>query len=261
MSKKASPFFPSPSASETEPPNLWETEAELAPEDEEMYHFLLRERGEEYARLFRAGRDAVERYVCWWQRHFKTENDMIKDLGLEPEYFSSLEEARSFLAEIEGTSSTSIVVRPYREEDVQEVVTLFTETVRRINQAHYSPEQIAAWAPLNPDMASWSARCARTTTIVAELAGTIVAFGNLEAHNHIDCLYAHHEHQREGAGTAVLAALENKARTSGKTILFADVSISARLFFTRRGFVEVKPQEVSCRGEKFVNFLMEKVLY
>lgn len=230
-------------------------------EEQAIYSFLLQERGEEYARLYREGRTEVERYVRWWQQHFSTENDKIKDLGLEPEYFSSLDDARKFLQEIGETPPPSMVVRKYRPDDTEDIVALFSETVRTINSAHYSEGQIEAWAPRNPDLESWSARFTRTFTAVADLSGKIVAFGNIEGCGHLDCLYVHHQHQGKGAATAVLEALESKVREAGKTRIVADVSITAREFFLKRGFVEIRKQEVLCRGKSFENYLMEKFLY
>jgi hypothetical protein len=71
------------------------------PKDDPVYQLLLRIRGEEYADLYLASDEERMRYITWWQSNFDTENDKIKDLGLEPEHFPSLYEAKKFLAEME----------------------------------------------------------------------------------------------------------------------------------------------------------------
>jgi putative acetyltransferase len=42
--------------------------------------------------------------------------------------------------------------------------------------------------------------------------------------------------------------------------LFTEASITAKPFFQRMGFSVVKEQEVSRRGETFINYAMEKFL-
>ncbi len=65
-----------------------------------VYELLLKHRGEEYAELYAASPEERLAYLSWWASNFDTENDQIKDLGLEPEYFSSLDEAKQFLKDI-----------------------------------------------------------------------------------------------------------------------------------------------------------------
>jgi hypothetical protein len=44
-----------------------------------------------------------------------------------------------------------IRIRPYDEKDAPEIVRLFYETIRSVNLADYSQEQVEAWAPEVPD--------------------------------------------------------------------------------------------------------------
>jgi len=65
------------------------------------YQLLLKHRGEEYAELFAATDEERMNYICWWASNYDTENDQIKNLGLEPEYFATLHEAKQFLKEMQ----------------------------------------------------------------------------------------------------------------------------------------------------------------
>lgn len=65
------------------------------------YKYLKKHRGEEYAELYAAPEEERMAYIIWWASNFDTENDQIKNLGLEPEYFPSLEAAKRFLREVE----------------------------------------------------------------------------------------------------------------------------------------------------------------
>jgi GNAT superfamily N-acetyltransferase len=82
----------------------------------------------------------------------------------------------------------------------------------------------------------------------------------LEANGHIDCFYTHASHQGQGIGTALLGAIESKSKELGLVRLFTEASITARPFFESKGFVVLAQQEVECRGQRFVNFRMEKWL-
>lgn len=69
---------------------------------EAVYKLLLRLRGEEYANLYLVAEHERLAYIHWWQEHYDTENDQIKNLGLEPEYFPNLRAAKKFLEEMEA---------------------------------------------------------------------------------------------------------------------------------------------------------------
>jgi putative acetyltransferase len=49
-------------------------------------------------------------------------------------------------------------------------------------------------------------------------------------------------------------------RRVGLTRLFTEARITARPFFEAEGFAVLAPQVVTCRGEEFVNYRMERVL-
>jgi len=105
---------------------------------------------------------------------------------------------------------------------------LFRDTVRAINSRDYTPEQVAAWAPEGMDETSWREHFVGTITVVAESDGGVVGFANLDADDHLDCLYVHHCHQGEGIGTLLLKRLEALSRERGARQLSSEVSITAR---------------------------------
>ncbi len=67
-----------------------------------------------------------------------------------------------------------IRIRPYDEKDAPEIVRLFYETIRSVNLADYSQEQVEAWAPEVPDPDAWNARLSGRRTLVAEESGEVV---------------------------------------------------------------------------------------
>lgn len=157
-------------------------------------------------------------------------------------------------------SPDSLTLRRFLPEDRESVVELFRAAVWRVNSRDYSLEQIAVWAPAQIDAEALSRRLAASFCLVAELAGQVVGFGNLESSGHLDCLYAHADFQRQGIGSALLCGLEQWAREQHLPRLFTEASITAVPFFEARGYVVLAKQQVPVRGILLTNFRMEKVL-
>ena len=151
-------------------------------------------------------------------------------------------------------------VRPYEPRDIPTIARLFTETVRSINAADYSPDQLAAWAPDPPDMKDWRRRLREHMVFVAELSSEIVGFATFEPDGHLDHLYVHRLFQRRGVASALFRRVEQEAISRGVTLIFTDVSITARPFFERAGFQMIASQRIERRGISFTNYRMGKCL-
>lgn len=151
-------------------------------------------------------------------------------------------------------------IRLFRPEDAAQLAQLFHDTVREVNLRDYSIAQVQAWSPDDLYFRDWETICAQRFTYVADLAGLIVGFGELEADGHIDCFYCHKDYQRQGIGRAIYQVIEAKARELKIDRLFTEASITAKPFFQTLGFTIVAEQQVFCRGERFTNYRMEKSL-
>ena len=151
-------------------------------------------------------------------------------------------------------------LRPYRPSDLDALLTLFTDSVRRVARRDYTEAQTHAWAPDCPDRVAWATRLRDSETLVAEEQGVIVGFATWMVNGHIDLLYVHADHQRRGIASGLLAAIEGEARARKLARLFTGASMTAQPLFEQRGFRVIAPQSVVLREEMFVNFWMEKVL-
>lgn len=151
-------------------------------------------------------------------------------------------------------------LRPYQPDDAPILLALFLDTIRRVNCRDYSPVQIAAWASDDIDTARWFGRFAGRFVPVAEESGRPVGFAELEPDGHIDRVYVSADHQGQGVGRQLLAAVLAEARRVGLARVFTEASITARPFFEAQGFVVLAPQVVTVRGVDFVNYRMERVL-
>ncbi len=151
-------------------------------------------------------------------------------------------------------------LRIYKTSDTEDIIKLFYDTVHEVNIHDYTKAQVDAWAPANIDIEVWIRRLEDKFTYVAEEGAKIIGFGQLEANGHIDCFYCHKDFQRQGVGTQILKQIESKARVLKITKLFTEASITAKPFFESKNFLVVRKQEVERRGQKFINFVMEKFI-
>lgn len=151
-----------------------------------------------------------------------------------------------------------IEVRAFRPGDAPALFTLFRDTVRRVNIRDYTEEQVRAWAPDAVDLDAWAARFAGRYVAVAERAGEIAGFVDLEEDGHVDRFYVSADHQGCGVGRALMDAVLAETNRAGHRRLFTEASVTARPFFERFGFEVVAPQTVTLHGVEFVNYRMER---
>ncbi len=151
-----------------------------------------------------------------------------------------------------------MIIREYQEADIDEISLLYYNTIHWVNSRDYNREQIEAWAPEVYDFLFWAERFEKKQVYVADDDQMVVGFTEFEASGHIDCFYVHHQWQRRGVGARLIQRIEQEADKKSVPRLFVDVSITARPFFERMGFMVVQKEEVEYRGVFFKQFHMEK---
>ncbi len=151
-------------------------------------------------------------------------------------------------------------IRLFQPQDTNRLAQLFHDTVREVNIQDYTADQVQAWAPENLHFRDWERVCSDRFTYIAEEAGEIIGFAELEPNGHIDCFYCHKDYQRRGVGTRLYQTIETKAVELGIKKLYTEASITSRTFFKSRGFGITKEQQVLVRGEKLINYAMAKDL-
>lgn len=149
-------------------------------------------------------------------------------------------------------------IRRYSSADISEMAELFYNTVHNVNSRDYTDEQTAVWAPRERDMAEWDSSFLKHDTLVAEDNGVMIGFADMDDTGYLDRLYVHCEHQREGIGTALTAALEERAKSRGIYHFTVYASITALPFFERMGYSVVFENTVERGGVKMKNYRMEK---
>lgn len=158
--------------------------------------------------------------------------------------------------------ATEIFIRNYRSEDTQALANIYYNTIHRINIKHYTQEQVDVWAPESSlDGESWAKKFLRTDPIIAVVGNKVVGFAELEPNGHIDCFYCHHEWIGRGIGSALMNEIFKRAKNFNIDRLFSEVSITAKPFFEKLGFVVLSEQLMVRKGIELTNYKMERKLY
>ena len=148
-----------------------------------------------------------------------------------------------------------MIFRKYAKTDCAELAELFYDTVHTVNAKDYTREQLNAWATGEINLEAWNKSFQAHLTVVAEMDGKIVGFGDMDKTGYLDRLYVHKDYQRRGVATAICDALEQNTKAAE---FITHASITARPFFEKRGYTVVREQQVERRGELLTNFVMRK---
>lgn len=130
-----------------------------------------------------------------------------------------------------------MIIRKYEEKDCEDLAKLFYDTVHCVNCKDYTPKQLNVWATGEVDIAKWNNSFLAHESFVAVEENKIVGFGDIDHTGYLDRLYVHKDRQGKGIATALCEKLENTVCTQ-KIVTHA--SITAKLFFEKRGYAVVK---------------------
>lgn len=144
-------------------------------------------------------------------------------------------------------------LRTYGYTDCQDIVTLFKETVYKINSQDYTKEQCDAWTKSGDDLKRWQRILQNHYCVVVVEKGMIIGFGDIDESGYLDHLYVHYAFQRQKVATLICDHLERRA-----AVITTHASITARPFFEKRGYHVVKEQQVILAGQRLTNYVMMK---
>lgn len=149
-------------------------------------------------------------------------------------------------------------IRPATLNDVDAIRQLFYDTVTSINTADYNAAQIAAWSAGRDNTERWETRVHEQYFYIAEKEDVMAGFASIDNTGYLDVMFVGKHFQRQGVAKLLLNQIEQTARKLGVDTITSDVSITARPFFERHGFVVVQRQEVEVKGVVLINFKMMK---
>ncbi|MDJ0315810.1 GNAT family N-acetyltransferase [Arthrobacter antibioticus] len=160
-----------------------------------------------------------------------------------------------------NTNTPVVAIRPYRLVDAADTLAIFLAAVTETAATDYSPEQIRAWArPEDRELSTWHAAMDERNSYVATVDGVPAGFSDVNQQGYIDMMFVSPRFLRLGVARQLLDHVEARARAAQLTELTANVSLTARPFFERYGFVVEAEQHPVMLGVQLTNYAMKKKL-
>ena len=139
---------------------------------------------------------------------------------------------------------SDLLVREARHEDAERALSVLKRSIVELCVADHQndPETLAHWlANKTPErFAAWLADPS-SALFVAELGEHVRGVGRVGRVGRIQLCYAEPGYQRRGIGTAMLRALEQRARDWRLLALTLDSSLDACAFYAHHGYHRAGP--------------------
>ncbi|NQU36652.1 MAG: GNAT family N-acetyltransferase [Actinobacteria bacterium] len=149
-------------------------------------------------------------------------------------------------------------IRSYAVGDASATLEVFRRAIYTTAARDYSRHQIEAWCPRDIDQSAWSRTRAERHTAVADDAGTVIGFTDIDHDGYIDMLYVDPAASRRGVATGLVAWAAREAAKSGAGVLRTNASITACPFFIAVGFTVDEERRVVTGGVEFRNYAMSR---
>lgn len=149
-------------------------------------------------------------------------------------------------------------LREYTPDDNEQIVSLFFDTVHSVNAKDYTMEQLNVWAPIGIDVEKWCYPFVNDYTVIAEDNGQIIGFANVTQNGYYDRLFVHKNYQNQGIAKMLTSKIEEYAREKGIKEICSNVSITAKSFFEKQGYVVERENTVERLGQQLLNYKMKK---
>ncbi|MES2794255.1 MAG: GNAT family N-acetyltransferase [Planctomycetota bacterium] len=151
-----------------------------------------------------------------------------------------------------------MVIREFAVGDEPQLAQVYYQAVHQTAAADYSSEQCAVWAPAQRDPVQWAERIRGIRPFIAEIDGVISGYADVQANGYIDHFFVSPGAGRRGVGSALMRRIHEVAVARQIPRLFSHVSITAKPFFEKFGFIVDAAQVVVVSGISFDNFRMSK---
>lgn len=144
--------------------------------------------------------------------------------------------------------------------DLSEMQQLYIETIQSVCKNDYNTAQIEAWISGVKNTERWITVIETQFVLLTIINNKIAGFGTLKDGNYIDFFYIHKDFQRQGIADKLLTELELEAKKQHSKMITSDISITAKPFFEKKGYI-VKTEQKNIRlGVELINYKMEKHL-
>lgn len=155
-------------------------------------------------------------------------------------------------------------IRPYRKDEVEQLVRLHYETVHTENTKDYNQEHIEAWpsSKIDERVLRWKKALQEGICLVAEEEEKIAGFGLLTKDGELKLLYVHPNFIRsqKRVGSSILRKLEEVALEMGIAEINLGSTITALEFYLKLGYINRGPTAYEMNGVLIPAIKMRKTL-
>ena len=151
------------------------------------------------------------------------------------------------------------IIRAALQSDAVELKKLFQNTVLAINRRDYSQAEVVDWASCGDDLSNIEDMIKTHYFIVAvNQQSEIVGFSSITPQGYLHSMFVHKDFQGEGIATILLNEIEQYAITNGIMRITSEVSLTARPFFEKKGYIVEEEQKRKANQLSLTNFWMAK---
>ena len=151
------------------------------------------------------------------------------------------------------------IIRAALQSDAVELKKLFQNTVLAINRRDYSQAEVEDWASCGDDLSNIEDMIKTHYFIVAvNQQSEIVGFSSITPQGYLHSMFVHKDFQGEGIATILLNEIEQYAITNGIMWITSEVSLTARPFFEKKGYIVEEEQKRKANQLSLTNFWMAK---
>lgn len=152
-------------------------------------------------------------------------------------------------------------IRIAKLSDTYELKDLFQSTVLNVNKRDYSLAEVEDWASCGNDLSHIEEMIKTHYFIVAvNRQSQIVGFSSITQQSYLHSIFVHKDFQGQGVATLLLKEIERYATMNGIIRITSEVSLTARPFFEKRGYIVTKEQKRKANLLSLTNFWMVKFL-
>ena len=153
----------------------------------------------------------------------------------------------------------NFIIRAALQSDAVELKNLFQNTVLAINRRDYSQAEVEDWASCGNDLSNIENMIKTHYFIVAvNQQSEIVGFSSITSQGYLHSMFVHKDFQGEGIATMLLNEIEQYAITNGIMRITSEVSLTARPFFEKKGYIVEEEQKRKANQLSLTNFWMAK---
>lgn len=151
------------------------------------------------------------------------------------------------------------MIRVALQSDTVELKQVFQNTVLAINRRDYSQAEVEDWASCGDNLANIKDMIKTHYFIVAvNQQSEIVGFSSITPQGYLHSMFVHKDFQGKGIATVLLNEIEQYAITNGIVRITSEVSLTARPFFEKRGYIVEEEQKRKANQLSLTNFWMAK---